>query len=51
MNPQRRNEKLDPTENIFVTELCTSCDVDRLFRYRREANRSGRLMAVIAIRP
>jgi len=38
-------------ENIFVTELCTSCDVDRLFSYRKEANRRGRLMAVIAIRP
>ena len=38
-------------ENIFVTEMCTSCDVDRLFSYRKEANRSGRLMAVIAIRP
>ena len=37
-------------ENIFVTELCTSCNVDRLFSYRKEANRSGRLMSVIAIR-
>jgi polyphenol oxidase len=38
-------------ENIFVTELCTSCNVDRLFSYRKEAGRSGRLMSVIAIRP
>jgi len=37
-------------ENIFVTELCTSCDVDRLFSYRKEGAASGRLMAVIGIR-
>jgi polyphenol oxidase len=38
-------------ENIFVTDLCTSCNVDRLFSYRKEASRSGRLMSAIAIRP
>ncbi len=38
-------------EHIFVTDLCTSCDVDRLFSYRKEATGSGRLMSVIAIRP
>jgi YfiH family protein len=38
-------------ENIFVTELCTSCNVDRLFSYRKEGTASGRLMAVIGIRP
>jgi YfiH family protein len=37
-------------ENIFVTELCTSCDVDRLFSYRKEGASSGRLMGVIGIR-
>jgi polyphenol oxidase len=37
-------------ENIFVTELCTSCDVDRLFSYRKEGAASGRLMGVIGIR-
>ena len=37
-------------ENIFVTELCTSCDVDRLFSYRKEGSASGRLMGVVGIR-
>jgi len=37
-------------ENIFVTELCTSCDVDRLFSYRKEGAASGRLMGVVGIR-
>jgi YfiH family protein len=37
-------------ENVFVTELCTSCDVDRLFSYRKEGAASGRLMGVIGIR-
>jgi YfiH family protein len=37
-------------ENIFVTDLCTSCDVNRLFSYRKEGGSSGRLMGVIAIR-
>jgi YfiH family protein len=37
-------------ENIFVTQLCTSCDVDRLFSYRKEGPASGRLMSVIGIR-
>jgi purine-nucleoside/S-methyl-5'-thioadenosine phosphorylase / adenosine deaminase len=35
--------------NIFVTELCTSCDVDRLFSYRKEGAVSGRLLGVIGI--
>lgn len=37
-------------ENIFVSELCTACDVDRLFSYRKEGVRSGRLMGVVGIR-
>jgi hypothetical protein len=37
-------------ENIFVTALCTSCDVGRLFSYRKEGAASGRLMAVAGIR-
>ena len=36
--------------NIFVTELCTSCDVERLFSYRKEGAASGRLMGVVGIR-
>jgi YfiH family protein len=38
-------------ENIFITQLCTSCDVDRLFSYRKEGPASGRLLSVIGIRP
>jgi YfiH family protein len=38
-------------KNIHVTHLCTSCDVDRLFSYRKESTQSGRLLSVIALRP
>jgi YfiH family protein len=37
-------------ENIFLTNLCTSCDVGRLFSYRKEGANSGRLMAVVGTR-
>jgi polyphenol oxidase len=37
-------------KNIFVTDLCTSCDVRLLFSYRKERERSGRLLSVIGIR-
>jgi hypothetical protein len=37
-------------KNIFVSVLCTSCDVDRLFSYRKEGAMSGRLVAVAGIR-
>lgn len=37
-------------ENVFVSELCTACDVDRLFSYRKEGAASGRLMAAVGIR-
>ena len=37
-------------ENIFVSELCTACRSDLLFSYRKERDRSGRLMSVIGIR-
>ena len=36
--------------NIVVSELCTSCDVERLFSYRKEGAMSGRLLAVVGIR-
>jgi polyphenol oxidase len=38
-------------ENVFVSDLCTSCRRDLLFSYRKEGAQSGRLMAVIGIRP
>jgi hypothetical protein len=37
-------------ENISVSALCTSCDVGRLFSYRKEASASGRLLSVVGIR-
>lgn len=37
--------------NIFGSTLCTSCRADLLFSYRREGNLSGRMLAVIGVRP
>ena len=37
-------------KNIFVSDLCTSCRPDLLFSYRKERDRSGRLMSVIGMR-
>jgi len=39
-----------PEKNIYITNLCTSCDVEKLFSYRKERDRSGRLLSVIGIR-
>jgi polyphenol oxidase len=38
-------------QNIYVSDLCTACRSDLLFSYRKEHDRSGRLMSVIGIRP
>jgi purine-nucleoside/S-methyl-5'-thioadenosine phosphorylase / adenosine deaminase len=40
-----------PQANISVSGLCTSCRRDLLFSYRKEGAQSGRLMALIGIRP
>jgi YfiH family protein len=40
-----------PPGSVFVSDLCTSCRTDLLFSYRKEGGQSGRLMAVIGIRP
>lgn len=37
--------------NIYSSDLCTACRVDLLFSFRREGKISGRLMAVIGLRP
>ena len=37
-------------QNIFVSDLCTSCRRDLLFSYRKEGPQTGRLMSVIGIR-
>ena len=39
-----------PTGHIAVSELCTACHTDLFFSYRRERERTGRLMGVIGIR-
>lgn len=36
--------------NIFVSDLCTACHTDLVFSYRKEAERSGRLLSAIGIR-
>ena len=38
-------------KKITGSDLCTSCRPDLLFSYRREGGRTGRLMAVIGLRP
>jgi YfiH family protein len=35
--------------NIYASHLCTACNTDLLFSYRREGALSGRLMSVIGI--
>ena len=37
-------------QNIFISDLCTACHTDLLFSYRKEAERSGRLLAAIGLR-
>jgi polyphenol oxidase len=38
-------------QNIFVNELCTGCRTDLFFSYRKEGAASGRMLAVIGIKP
>jgi polyphenol oxidase len=40
-----------PARRIAVSTLCTACRGDLLFSYRREGVGTGRLMAVIGMRP
>jgi YfiH family protein len=40
-----------PQRNISVSGICTSCQNDRFFSYRKEGSRAGRMMAVIGILP
>jgi len=37
-------------QNIYTSDLCTSCRTDLLFSYRKEGALSGRLLAVVGIR-
>lgn len=36
-------------ENIWASDLCTSCRTDLLFSHRKEQGKTGRMMAAIAI--
>jgi copper oxidase (laccase) domain-containing protein len=40
-----------PDTQIDVSELCTACQTDLLFSYRREGPKTGRMMAVIGAHP
>lgn len=37
--------------NIRVADFCTACRTDRFFSHRKEGSQTGRMMAVIGIRP
>jgi YfiH family protein len=38
-------------DNIWISDLCTSCRTDLLFSHRKEHGKTGRLVAAIAIAP
>lgn len=38
-----------PNASIFASDLCTACHTGLLFSYRKEAARSGRLLAAVGI--
>jgi purine-nucleoside/S-methyl-5'-thioadenosine phosphorylase / adenosine deaminase len=40
-----------PESQILSSDLCTACHTDLLFSHRKESGRTGRLMAVIGIKP
>lgn len=37
-------------ENIIVSDLCTSCNLDKLYSYRKENKTGGRLITAISIK-
>jgi YfiH family protein len=40
-----------PASRIAVCDYCTSCRTDLFFSHRKEGSRTGRMMAVVGIRP
>jgi YfiH family protein len=40
-----------PPTHIHISKWCTSCHTDLFFSHRREGSQTGRMMAVIGIRP
>ena len=47
-----RRQLLDarvPEQNIWISDLCTSCRTDLLFSHRKEHGKTGRMVAAVAI--
>ncbi len=40
-----------PEKNIWSSPLCTACNTDKLFSYRAEHGKTGRLMGVVGLLP
>jgi YfiH family protein len=39
-----------PEANVFVTEVCTACRVDRFYSHRRQAGKAGRFATLTMLR-
>jgi YfiH family protein len=40
-----------PPEQIYVSTDCTECNQEKYYSYRRDGEKSGRMMGIIGIRP
>jgi len=40
-----------PAEQVRVDQHCTACDAERFFSHRRDAGRTGRMVALMALMP
>jgi len=49
VNQQQLLEMGIPIENIELSNICTSCEIDRFFSYRKEKGCTGRFMSMICI--
>jgi copper oxidase (laccase) domain-containing protein len=38
-----------PSEQVYVSDMCTSCDNQRLYSYRKEGKGVGRIMGAIGV--
>lgn len=47
---QLRHAGVHPTR-VYIAEFCTACRTDLFYSHRREGPQTGRMMAVIGIRP
>jgi copper oxidase (laccase) domain-containing protein len=39
-----------PEHQIYAARLCTACNLERLYSYRREGKGTGRLYGIIGVR-